>query len=451
MGIANRRERAVTVTTPNLPPLRRQKEKGRADRAFVVLDGKRIACGRWGTDEAQQRYDRLISEWLASGRRLPVDESEQVTVAVLVDRYWDHVQRYYVKPDGTPTWEQRNIRQAVQPLTRLYADLAVADFGPRQLKAVRQAMLDRGWARTWTNRSIDRIRRAFRWGVGQELVPAGVYDALRAVEGLKAGRSEAREPEPKQPVSDETVEATLPHLTPTLRAMVKVQRLTGMRPGEVCKLTTGMIDVSGEVWIATFGDHKSAHRGKVRQVFIGPQAQDWLKPYLKTEPDKPVFSPAQSERERREHLSEQRRTYQSCGNKPGTNRTSKPRKAPRQQYDTATYAQAIAYACDAAFPPPDHLQRRRVEASGRKAKRWETNGEWSTRLKREGFADELDQWRKGHRWTPGQLRHSYATEVRKNHGLEAAQVLLGHSRADVTQVYAERDVNRALQVARDVG
>jgi hypothetical protein len=101
MGIANRRERAVTVTTPNLPPLRRQKEKGRADRAFVVLDGKRIACGRWGSDEAQQRYDRLISEWLASGRRLPVD------------RYWDHVQRYYVKPDGTPTWEQRNIRQAV--------------------------------------------------------------------------------------------------------------------------------------------------------------------------------------------------------------------------------------------------------------------------------------------------------------------------------------------------
>jgi hypothetical protein len=165
----------------------------------------------------------------------------------------------------------------------------------------------------------------------------------------------------------------------------------------------------------------------------------------------PVFSPRQSERERRQAQHERRKTYQSCGNGPGTNRKKQPRKAPRRQYDLGSYNRAITYACDAAFPPPEHLQRRRVKASGRKSERWETNGEWSARLKREGLADELDQWRKSHRWTPGQLRHSYATEVRKNHGLEAAQVLLGHSRADVTQVYAERDHEKARKVAKKVG
>ncbi len=54
-------------------------------------------------------------------------------------------------------------------------------------------------------------------------------------------------------------------------------------------------------------------------------------------------------------------------------------------------------------------------------------------------------------WHPNQLRHSAATEFRSKFGLEAAQVLLGHSQADVTQVYAERDVEKlAPWLARSV-
>jgi hypothetical protein len=35
--------------------------------------------------------------------------------------------------------------------------------------------------------------------------------------------------------------------------------------------------------------------------------------------------------------------------------------------------------------------------------------------------------------------------------LEAAQVILGHAKADVTQVYAERDSALAVEVARKIG
>lgn len=48
-------------------------------------------------------------------------------------------------------------------------------------------------------------------------------------------------------------------------------------------------------------------------------------------------------------------------------------------------------------------------------------------------------------------RDGYATEVRAAHGLEAAQAILGHSRADVTQVYAERDLTLAARVAAAMG
>jgi integrase len=54
-------------------------------------------------------------------------------------------------------------------------------------------------------------------------------------------------------------------------------------------------------------------------------------------------------------------------------------------------------------------------------------------------------------WTPNRLRHAAATEFRSKFGLEAAQVLLGHSKADTTQVYAERDLKKAADVARKIG
>jgi integrase len=49
------------------------------------------------------------------------------------------------------------------------------------------------------------------------------------------------------------------------------------------------------------------------------------------------------------------------------------------------------------------------------------------------------------------LRHTFGTEVRKVEGFEAAQVMLGHSRADVTQVYAERNESLALKIAAKIG
>ena len=55
------------------------------------------------------------------------------------------------------------------------------------------------------------------------------------------------------------------------------------------------------------------------------------------------------------------------------------------------------------------------------------------------------------RCRPHQLHHNAATRIRKEFGLEVAQILLGHSKADVTQVYAERDVSRAAAVAAKIG
>ena len=55
------------------------------------------------------------------------------------------------------------------------------------------------------------------------------------------------------------------------------------------------------------------------------------------------------------------------------------------------------------------------------------------------------------RWSPHQLRHTAATKLRREHGIEAARVILGHRSAEVTEIYAEIDQEKALQVMGQVG
>ncbi len=111
-----------------------------------------------------------------------------------------------------------------------------------------------------------------------------------------------------------------------------------------------------------------------------------------------------------------------------------------EQYTTSSYRRAIHRACDRAFPPTGDL----AKLTG------ETNKAWRERLGIEGV-ERLNAWQSKHRWSPNQLRHTAATRIRKDFGLEAAQVILGHAAADVTQIYAERNADKAREVIRQMG
>src|SRR5262249_37171132 len=137
----------------------------------------------------------------------------------------------------------------------------------------------------------------FAWAVAEELVPAMTLHALQAVKGLRRGRGKAKETDAVRPVSDAAVDATLPFLTPTAAGMVRVQRLTGMRPGEVCRLRACDLDVTGPVWLYRPNRHKTQHLGRERIVPVGPQAQEVLRPFLVPDTNAYVFSPARADEE----------------------------------------------------------------------------------------------------------------------------------------------------------
>ena len=297
-------------------------------------------------------------------------------------------------------------------------------------------MIADGLSRNTINQHVGRIRRIFRWAVSEELLPVQVHQALATVAGLRKGRGEARESDPVMPVADAMVEATLPHLPPVVADMVRLQRLTGARPGEVCLIRPGDVDTTGEVWTYRPQTHKNEHRGRERIIHIGPKGQDVLRTYLLRPADGYCFSPAESEHDRREQVHEQRKTPLIYGNRPGTNRKRNPKRSAGMRYDVNGYRKAIERACEVAFGMPNEL--RKAAKDGTPDQRHER-----LRLARE--------WRKANCWAPNQLRHTAATEIRKQYGLEAAQLTLGHSFADVTQLYAERDSAKAAAIMRQVG
>jgi integrase len=389
-------------------------------QAVVTLNTKVHYLGPWKSKASRIEYDRLVGEWLAAGRCLPVT-TNGTTIHELCSAYLRFAEKYYQK-NGKPTRTIERIKMAVRHMCELYGSSPAADFGPLALQSLQLRFVGQGKGRKYVNYLTAEIKRLFKWGVSRELVPAMVFHALSSVSGLRKGRTDARESEPVKPVENDIVDATLPFLPPVVADMVRLHRLTGCRPGEICQMRPMDVDRSGEVWAYRPESHKTEHHGRERVIFIGPQGQAILQPYLLRAADAYCFVPSESEKKRRELQNARRKTPLCCGNVPGSNRVRRRKRKLADRYDNCSYAHAVRMACDAA---------------DRKAHKDQQDADPKVRL--------------APRWSPNQLRHSVATAVRKKFGLEAVQVVLGHASADVTQIYAERDYQLAARVMEKIG
>lgn len=380
----------------SIPSYRKHKATG---LAVVTLSGKDIYLGPFGTRASRSKYDIEIAGWLARGRTL-ISEGG-TTISELVSAYSCHAGDYYVK-HGKPTSQAELVRVVAEKVAEHHGDELVAAFTASKLLGLRHLWIASGLARSTINNYAGIIKGLFRWGVANDLVPSSVLAGLNAVVGLEAGRSKAREPEPVGPVPDELVDKTLPFLPEVYRDKVKVQQLTGMRPNEVCGMTPGEVDRSGDIWIYRPSWHKTEHHGKGRAILIGPKAQLFMSGRMDGEPDSLVFP-----------------TMKRYEGRP---RSSPPRLA-------ATYRDVVLNACrriphealdDATATTPEQ-------------------------------AAELEAFRESNRWTPNQLRHSAATRMRREAGIEAARIALGHSTVIMTEIYAEKDLDSIKDLMRRIG
>jgi integrase len=197
----------------------------------------------------------------------------------------------HYRKHGQPTSEVQSVRDVLKRLNKLYRSTFANEFSPRKLKAVRDAMIAEGLARSTINHGVGRIRRMFRWAVGEELVPPTVLLGLEAVTDLQYGRSAARETELVRPVPDAWIDVVKPHVSCQIWGLIQFQRTTGARPGETLIIRACDLNTTGRIWEYRPASHKTEHHGKTRVVLIGPQGQEVLRPFLTPDLNRYLFCP----------------------------------------------------------------------------------------------------------------------------------------------------------------
>jgi integrase len=377
--------------------------KHSSGQAMVEWNKQRHYLGKYGSPESRAAFARFLAA-IAEGKPNPVAaiiECVDDPIGLLVVRFLDHAQSYY--PGGHNS-EYENLRRSASFLNARHERTSVRAFGPIALTAMRDEMIATGWSRGYINSEIKRIRRIFRWGVANEMVPPDVLSKLEAMQPLSVGRSEARETEPVLPVNDYWVAATLPFLPPPVSAMVQIQRVAGMRPGEVCKMQGATIDRSGSVWIYQPPRHKTSHRRKPRVIALPPSVQPVLEAFLTDDPTAYLFSPRAAMQWRSTKRRESRKTPLSPSHAKRVRRIS---RRIRNRYDTRSYSHAIRHAIRAARKAGVTIQH----------------------------------------WSPNQLRHTAADEAARLLSPMAAQYLLGHSQLATTNIYLSQQVAELVRIA----
>ncbi|MFM7185752.1 MAG: tyrosine-type recombinase/integrase [Planctomycetota bacterium] len=391
-----------------LPAMRHHRRSG---NARVRIGGIEHWLGPWGSADSRLRYDELIAAWIASGRksveavkRVPcpapaaleveLPTSGDVTVGELARAWIASIERE--RAGAHKRASNWNGAIAAARALRSVAAMPARDFGPRALQDVRRRLVDTPFlrkrrlpdgtettqaiprSRRYVNDTVGRIRQLFNWAVGLELIPPERAYALSRVRALPLGQG--RETQRRTEVAVETVNATLPHLTAEVRALVQFIRWTGCRPSEAARLR--MFDVHDrdrQTWRYRPPVHKTAHRGQYRDVPIGPQARAILEAHAAGRPDD-------------EHVFDPRRSLaRIAGNGDIIKMRRKPSARVGTMFTSNALRVAIQRAAVAAGVPP---------------------------------------------WTAYQLRYLRLREVRRDHGPEAARATAGHTRDTMTAHYA---------------
>ena len=391
-------------------------------QSVVSIDGKDFYLGKHESAESVVKHAVLISAYQSGGLKLP-DGFDQETLYL-------RAKALETMPNELVASHQASLPILVKHVTASYrvhlkktyanskADLArrlgicndidnhdgslqAKAYGPKALQRQRDRWVDSGKSRNYCNTLTNNAVRMFRFAVGEELVDSSVWERLKSIEPLREGQTEAPETSPVRPVALADVRATAKELPPVLKAMVRIQVATGMRPSELCGMRPGDIDRAGTEWMYRPPHHKNKRKGKSRAIPILGDAKEALIDYMNRHPEAFCFSPSESVAWQNANKRANRQT------KVQPSQLDRSKENPEVQagdaYTPTSYRRAITRAATRAKVSP---------------------------------------------WFPYQLRHLNLTEIRDSLGVEHAQAMGGHSRIDMTEVYAKVSEAKAIEAAK---
>lgn len=299
-----------------------------------------------------------------------------ITVDELVDRYLAWAEKEYPdKPCPSPHKMRFGYCYQLSRVVRhlkQYGKYMATDFRPRMLRDIREQWIERKLSRKTINMYAGFLVQPFQWAAEQELIPHETYRLLSEVPRLKRGKTKAKESARVKPVDWATVQRTMEECRREIAAMIELQWLTGMRSNEVGRIRPCDIDMSDDVWSYTLAPYEGSTPDNTRSHKTDEYHDE----------EKRIPLGPRAQEIVKKFLTMKSEDYLF---KPYSRRGHSSYVTPD------LYWTSIRIACDRAS----------VE-----------------------------------RWHPHQLRHSAATRIRAEHGIEAAQALLGHLSSETTEIYA---------------
>ena len=372
------------------------------------MQGRYFYLGEWNSAESQGRYLRIcaaitegqsvrdvIAEWSPEIRECV--QPAGVSVSQLAEQ-WLHAEHSgFASPTGRSRGKLHTAQMVERLMVEHWSGTSIADFRPVHLMQLQQHLASKALSRTYIRELINLIRVVFRWGVTMDLVDVTIWQALLAVKHLAPLKSQAVEPRKVDSVPLDRVNATLPHVSETVQRLITFQLLTGCRPGEAIHAQWSEIDRNGPAgcWVYRPEFHKTATKGKAREIAIGPKCQSMLS-----------------------QLGEARYVFGSDA-------------AP---ITPSGYRQAVIKGCERAFDCPSELRTRK-------------------RRRPEELRDAASKWRAENCWFPYQLRHLAATQIAAAADLEHVAAVLGHSSTNTSRVYVDHSdaLLKAASIAAECG
>ena len=376
--------------------------------------------GRYDTEEARKEtnkaYRIFIAQWATIGDLADPHKKKSYFIDNLAKVFLRWAREAFGSSDfGT-------YKTAIKTTLDIYSGTLVEEFGPQKLLTVQNRFVEIRWfipkkpvenekqvekrfSRGHVNKMTCFVRRMFEWGIPYEFVPPAIAGALKYVPSLREGQTTAPECPPREAVPDNVVDATLPHFLPIIADIVRVQRLTAMRPGEICSMTVGNIDRSGEIWVYRPTTHKNRWRGQSRVIALGKPEQEILdRRMVGKENDDYIFTRAEAMQERKAKKKASRKPRRTpspmAWDKAGA---EKPKRQYRDSLTSEMYCKAVTNTIAA------------VNA-------------------------QLPDGQKGiPHWTPYCLRHAAITEIIKTDGIDAARAVAGQESVNVTMIYNHAD------------
>lgn len=418
-----------------------------------VSDGKRRTVyfeSAPDSDELQAEYAEAMRRWHDAGRTWAVFRDDdpdtgtarELTIVEMVDQFWAHSKRV-----GKSSSYLSEVRIACRPMLEQWGDLPVSRFTARHMVKLRGYWLAYSERRkvddkpaplnrNTINGRLKIIRGIFGWGVEEGIVSEITHHGLCQAKGVTASDPAVSRSTPKRPATPEQLEAVAEYLPEIVVDMITLQSLptVAMRPGELIGMTMAEIDQSDpEAWIYSPADHKTAWKGKTREIALGPKAQAIVSKYLlrrgTVDAEAPVFPRwlilEQSKQQELANRERKRQEREEAERQQAKREGRELRLAPRYgPYGKRAAQQAVVDI---------HGDARRTDRPGAEF--------WDVTAFRRMLARACEQAGVP-KFSAHQLRHAALTRLHRDLGanpeaLEITRAVAGHSSAKTTERYVD--------------